>query len=46
MSATKILPPLDFEVRIYDGNIFQETVGPTCFLLGVLAGVFINERIH
>lgn len=46
MKNSSNLPALSFDVGVYGGGSFQEAAGPACFILGVAAGVFINERIR
>lgn len=46
MSNINELPTLAREVAIHGNAGFDESVGPACFALGVVAGVFINQQLH
>lgn len=46
MSDIKNLPTLTREVAIHGNAGFDDSVGPACFALGVVAGVFINQQIR
>lgn len=40
------LPTLPCDVAIHGKAGFDDTAGPACFALGVVAGVFINQQIN
>jgi len=46
MITVNNLPALAYDVAVCGGSGLDEAAGPACFVLGVVAGVFINERIH
>lgn len=46
MSNINKIPTLPRDVAIYGKSGFDDTVGPACFALGVVAGVFINQQIR
>ena len=46
MPNTHTLPTLAQDVAIHGNTGFDDSVGPACFALGVVAGVFINQQIR
>ncbi|WP_313173279.1 hypothetical protein [Stenotrophomonas sp.] len=46
MPSIRELPTLPCDVAIHGKAGFDETAGPACFALGVVAGVFINRQIN
>jgi hypothetical protein len=40
----ELIPNLSQEVAIAASCAIDETVGPACFMIGVVAGVYINNK--
>lgn len=40
------IPSLGLDVAVAGSCSIDETAGPACFLIGVVAGTYINEAIH